>query len=82
MANDTESEIHGGWMKTFHKNAIEVPADVIKIQALNNLRQSILEHCEKKTILYTKMLEATVAFQTADAELKSLERALELSEVM
>jgi len=82
MANETESERHEGWMKTFHMNTIEIPVDVLKIQALNKLRQSILDHCEKKTILYTKMLEATVAFQTADAELKSLERALELSEVM
>jgi hypothetical protein len=82
MANETESERHEGWMKTFHMNTIEIPADVLKIQALNKLRQSILEHCEAKSILYTKMLEATVAFQAADAELNSLERTLELSEVM
>ena len=82
MANETESERHEGWMKTFHMNTIEIPADVLKIQALNKLRQSILEHCEAKSILYTKMLEATIAFQAADAELNSLERTLELSEVM
>jgi hypothetical protein len=82
LANDAESERHEGWMKTFHMNAIEVPADVHKIQALNNLRQSILDHREKKSILYTKMLEATVAFQAAEGELNSLERTLELSELM
>ena len=82
LANDAESERHEGWMKTFHMNTITVPEDVIKIQAHNKLRQSILDNREKKSILYTKMLEATVAFQASEEELNSLERTLELSEVM
>ena len=82
MANDSESEIHAGWMKTFHKNAIEVPADVIKIQALNKLRAQILAQREVKSVLYAKVVEANEAFQNVEKELQSLERALELSEVM
>ena len=82
MANDTESEIHAGWMKTFHKNALTVPADVIKIQALNKLRISILEQRAVKSAAYTQMVEANEVFQMAEERLNSLERALELSEVM
>jgi anaerobic glycerol-3-phosphate dehydrogenase len=69
-------------MKTFHKNAIEVPADVIKIQALNKLRAQILAQREVKSVLYAKVVEANEAFQNVEKELQSLERALELSEVM
>jgi len=82
MANDLESEKHGGWMCTFHKNAIEIPADVLKIQSLNKLHQSILEHNQKKALLYMAMQDAIASFQTAENELNSLERSLELSEVM
>jgi hypothetical protein len=82
MAKDTESEIHAGWMKTFHKNALTVPADVIKIQALNKLRISILEQRAVKSAAYTQMVEANEVFQMAEERLNSLERALELSEVM
>jgi len=82
MAKAEEAGVHGGWIATFHKNTIEIPADVVKIQALNKLRQSIMDHRDKKTLLYTKMQEATATFQAAEEELNSLERALELSEVM
>lgn len=82
MAKEEEAGVHGGWIATFHKNTIQIPADVLKIHALNKLRQSIMDHREKKTLLYNKMQEATASFQAAEEELNSLERTLELSEVM
>ena len=82
MANINESERHDGWMKTFHMNAIEIPADVLKIQTLNRSRQTIRELNYKMTILHANMQEAIEAYQIAENEFNSLERALELSEVM
>ena len=82
FANSDESEKHEGWMKTFHANTIEIPQDVIKIQAKNKLIEKILEHREKMTLLYAKMQEASDAFQEEEETLKSLERTLELSGVI
>ena len=82
MANKDESTRHEGWMKTFHMNTIEIPQDVLKIQAQNMLFQKIIEKREEKTLLYNKMQVATDAFQEAEAELSSLERTFELSGVI